>query len=71
MPAKPLKNFEEITDALAGLFTAGPHGKVASLVAIRGLQGNWTNWFIIGIPSVIVTNTFLSWYLLCVFINNK
>ena len=58
MPAKPLKNFEEITEALAGLFTAGPHGEMASLVAIRGLQGNWTKWFIISIASVIVTNTF-------------
>lgn len=58
MPVKPLTNFEVITAALAGLFTAGPLGALASLVAIRGLQGKWTNWFIIGIPSVIVINTF-------------
>ncbi len=35
--------------AAAGLFTAGPLGLVASLVAFRKLEGNWLPWALIGV----------------------
>ena len=44
--------------ALAGLFTAGPLGALASWAAIRGVQGKWTPWFILGIPCAIAINGF-------------
>jgi len=50
--------FEQGVAALAGLFTAGPLGAMASWAAIRGVQGKWTPWFILGIPSAIAINTF-------------
>jgi hypothetical protein len=50
--------FEQGIAALAGLFTAGPLGALASWAAIRGVQGKWTPWFILGIPSAIVINGF-------------
>ena len=50
--------FEQGVAALAGLFTAGPLGALASWAAIRGVQGKWTPWFILGIPSAIAINGF-------------
>ena len=50
--------FEQGVAALAGLFTAGPLGALASWAAIRGVQGKWTPWFILGIPSAIAINAF-------------
>jgi hypothetical protein len=50
--------FEQGIAALAGLFTAGPLGALASWGAIRGVQGKWTPWFILGIPSAIAINAF-------------
>jgi len=50
--------FEQGVAALAGLFTAGPLGALASWAAIRGFQGKWTPWFILGIPSAIAINAF-------------
>ncbi len=50
--------FEQGIAALAGLFTAGPLGALASWAAIRGVQGKWTPWFILGIPSAIAINAF-------------
>ena len=48
--------FEQGIAALAGLFTGGPIAAIASWGAIRGLQGKWTPWFILGIPSCVVIN---------------
>jgi hypothetical protein len=41
--------FEQVIAALAGLLTAGPLGAVASYWALRGLQGKWAPWTILGI----------------------
>ena len=48
--------FEQGIAALAGLCTAGPLGALASWGAIRGLQGKWTPWVILGVPSAVVLN---------------
>ena len=48
--------FEQGIAAFAGLFTGGPIAAIASWGAIRGLQGKWTPWFILGIPSCVVIN---------------
>ena len=48
--------FEQSIAAVAGLITCGPIGSIASWATIRGLQGKWTPWFILGIPSVVVIN---------------
>ena len=48
--------FEQGIAALAGLLTAGPIGALASWGTIRGVQGKWTPWFILGIPSIVVIN---------------
>jgi len=48
--------FEQGIAATAGLFTAGPLGALASWATIRGVQGKWTPWFILGIPASIVLN---------------
>ena len=50
--------FEQSIAALAGLFTAGPLGALASWAAIKGVQGKWAPWFILGIPSAIAINAF-------------
>ena len=42
--------FEQGIAAVAGLVTCGPVGALASWGTIRGLQGKWTPWFIIGVP---------------------
>ena len=41
--------FEQGIAATAGLFTAGPLGAPASWATIRGTQGKWTPWFILGL----------------------
>ena len=48
--------FEQGIAATAGLLTCGPIGALASWGAIRGLQGKWTPWFILGVPSAVVIN---------------
>jgi len=48
--------FEQGIAALAGFFTAGPLGCLAAWGALRGLQGKWAPWFILGVPSAIVIN---------------
>jgi hypothetical protein len=41
--------FEQGIAATAGLFTAGPLGAIAAWGALRGLQGKWAPWTILGI----------------------
>ena len=48
--------FEQGIAATAGLFTAGPLGALASWGAIRGLQGKWAPWFILGVPAIVGIN---------------
>ncbi len=48
--------FEQGIAATAGLFTAGPLGALASWGTIRGVQGKWAPWFILGVPAVIGIN---------------
>ena len=48
--------FEQGIAAVAGFFTGGPIAAIASWGAIRGLQGKWTPWFILGVPSCVVIN---------------
>ena len=48
--------FEQGIAAVAGLFTAGPLGAVASWATIRGVQGKWTPWFILGVPGMVGIN---------------
>lgn len=48
--------FEQGIAAVAGLFTAGPLGAVASWATIRGVQGKWTPWFILGVPGAVTIN---------------
>ena len=48
--------FEQGIAAMAGLFTAGPLGSLAAWGAIRGLQGKWAPWFILGIPASVALN---------------
>jgi len=50
--------FEQAIAAMAGLFTAGPLGVLAAWGAIRGLQGKWAPWFVLGIPAAIALNIF-------------
>ena len=48
--------FEQSIAVMAGFFTAGPLGSLASWGAIRGLQGKWAPWFILGVPASFVIN---------------
>lgn len=48
--------FEQGIAAVLGLFTAGPIGALAAWGTIRGVQGKWTPWVLIGIPISIVIN---------------
>ena len=50
--------FEQGIAAFMGFFTAGPIGAVASMAAIRGLQGKWTPWFLLGLPASFTINLF-------------
>lgn len=56
MVRSTVTGFEQGIAATAGLFTAGPAGALASWATIRGVQGKWTPWFILGIPASIVLN---------------
>tara|TARA_E500000178_G_scaffold291253_2_gene295038 strand:- start:2516 stop:2833 length:318 start_codon:yes stop_codon:yes gene_type:complete len=56
MVRNTVTGFEQGIAATAGLFTAGPVGALASWATIRGVQGKWTPWFILGIPASIVLN---------------
>ena len=46
--------FEQGIAGVAGLLTAGPLGALASWAVIRGVQGKWTPWVILGIPAAPV-----------------
>ena len=46
--------FEQAIAAFAGLFTAGPLGAIASWGAIRGLQGKWAPWSVLGVVAAPV-----------------
>lgn len=46
--------FEQGIAATAGFLTAGPLGALASWGVIRGVQGKWTPWVILGIPAAPV-----------------
>ena len=48
--------FEQGIAATAGLLTAGPLGALASWGTIRGVQGKWAPWFVLGVPGMIVIN---------------
>ena len=48
--------FEQAIAAVAGFFTAGPLGSVAAWGALRGLQGKWAPWFVLGFPASIAIN---------------
>jgi len=48
--------FEQGIAAVAGLFTAGPLGAVAAWATIRGVQGKWTPWFVLGVPASAAIN---------------
>lgn len=48
--------FEQGIAATIGLLTAGPLGALASWGTIRGVQGKWTPWFLLGIPAATVIN---------------
>lgn len=50
--------FEQVVAALAGLLTAGPLGALASWGTIRGVQGKWAPWFVLGVPAAIAINGF-------------
>lgn len=40
---------QQLGAAAAGLFTAGPIGLIASLIAFRKLDGQWLPWALIGV----------------------
>ena len=40
---------QQLGAAAAGLFTAGPIGLIASLIAFRKLEGNWLPWALLGV----------------------
>jgi len=46
--------FEQGIAAIIGLCTAGPLGALASWGTLRGLQGKWTPWFLLGLPAAPV-----------------
>ena len=48
--------FEQGIAAVIGLFTAGPIGALAAWGTIRGVQGKWTPWVLLGIPLSIIIN---------------
>ena len=48
--------FEQGIAAVIGLLTAGPIGALAAWGTLRGVQGKWTPWVLLGIPLSIVIN---------------
>ncbi len=59
--------FEQGIAAMAGLFTAGPLGSLAAWGALRGLQGKWAPWFILGIPASVAINVVQLFILAAIF----
>ena len=59
--------FEQGIAAMAGLFTAGPLGSLAAWGALRGLQGKWAPWFILGIPASLALNVVQLFILAAIF----
>ena len=58
--------FEQAIACTTGFFTAGPIGALAAWGAIRGLQGKWTPWFLLGIPASFAINIFYIFVLVIV-----
>ena len=54
MVRSTVTGFEQGIAALTGLLTAGPVGALASWGVIRGVQGKWAPWAILGIPAAPV-----------------
>ena len=54
MVRQTVTGFEQGIAGMVGLFTAGPLGALAAWGALRGLQGKWTPWVILGIPAAPV-----------------
>ena len=52
MVRQTASGFEQGIAATAGFFTAGPIGALASWGAIRGLQGKWAPWFVLGLSLI-------------------
>ena len=48
--------FETCVAGGVGLFTGGPIGALAAGASLRGLQGKWVVWALLGIPGTIVVN---------------
>ena len=48
--------FEQGIAATSGFLTAGPLGALAAWGALRGLQGKWAPWSILGVPATVVIN---------------
>ena len=48
--------FEQGIAAGVGFFTAGPLGAVAAWGSIRGVQGKWTPWVLLGAVAAPVIN---------------
>ena len=59
--------FEQGIAAGTGFLTAGPLGAMAAWGAIRGLQGKWTPWFILGVPAAAALNVLQLAVLLVIF----
>ena len=51
MVRNTVTGFEQGIAALTGLLSAGPVGALASWGVIRGVQGKWAPWAILGIPA--------------------
>lgn len=54
--------FEQGIAGGVGFFTAGPLGAILAWAAIRGLQGKWTPWTLLGMvasPALILFQGFL------------
>lgn len=56
MVRQTASGFEQGVAVFAGFFTAGPLGALASWGALRGLQGKWAPWFILGVPAAVTIN---------------
>ena len=63
MVRQTVTGLEQGVAAFAGFFTAGPVGSLLAWGAIRGLQGKWTPWFILGMPATVLVNAFYAFIL--------
>ena len=50
--------FEKGIAAFTGFFTAGPIGCVAAFYALKGLNGKWIPWVLLGLPASVLINVF-------------